>query len=69
MTYLRFHWHRAYLRQKYSERFWSWAANRLPRRLRYYTWINVSAEATTDDALRGEEVPAVHLGGPTTSRA
>lgn len=51
-----------YLRQKYAEKFWSWLADCLPRRLRYQVWINVSADATTDDALRSEEVPAVHLG-------
>lgn len=40
----------------------SWVCRRLPKRVRYQTWIGVTAEASMDDELRGQEVPGMHLG-------
>lgn len=59
---LRYGWERRYRRQKMAERFWMGLSDRLPRRLRYATWIRVTADATTAAPLDGREVPAIPLG-------
>jgi hypothetical protein len=59
---LRYGWWRRYLRRKYAERFWMGLSDRLPRALRYATWIRVTADATTDPPLDVREVPAIPLG-------
>lgn len=58
---LRFGWERRYQREKWAERFWMGLSDRLPRALRYATWIRVTADATTAPPLDGREVPAIQL--------
>jgi hypothetical protein len=43
-----------------GDRFWLWLAQRLPRRLRYWTVIVAGAEATTGE-WADTEVPALLL--------
>lgn len=58
---LRFGWERRYRRGKFAERFWMGLSDKLPRRLRYATWIRVTADATTVAPLDDREVMGIPL--------
>lgn len=58
---LRYGWERRYQREKAAQRFWSWLSDRMPRPLRYATFIRVAADATMAPELSHAEVPAIPL--------
>lgn len=58
---LRHGWERRYQRQKAQERLLLWVARRLPRKLRYWTFVTVGADATSSRDLADLPVPEMEF--------